>query len=645
MEREDNSDKLPGKNEVNKYALSDTLRNLHAKFNAETPTTLGFSTFLKMCPKNMMGIQWTRRRQCLCIDHANMALLLQAVKNLPKSVTAALDVPLREVEQHLDDLPEDVMQFRQWQRVETTSKSGKQFMATQKVQLHESKSKFQERFLASLTETRAHSKRVVTQYSEVRNLRAKLPCTHITIQMDYSENFKTSYQDAVQVAYFEGQQITLHPMVIHYSSGGELTHKSIVAVSDEGSHSAATTFACIKGIQQQLHEFVPNLATVHYITDSPASQYRNKTIAALLSKHKVLFGTSASWHWLERGHGKGPCDGVGGAVKKLADTAIKRGSIILNAKDFLEIVRVQTKTIHFVLVTPGDVAKCQRSISGWDIAAVTGLSKAHTMVPVGANLKMRETSCCQPCCFDGDFKSTCPGWTDTGVKVILPLTLRTVTPPTRQTITSPTHVRAAEGTVVIPKHKQFHGAYLKVDNGINKPLYAQFNEFPVLDLEDKLTHHDGSPFIRKREFVKVTTQTPIPHKAKKQFCEICNFSFTNMRDHTSTSGHVEKSNALFSIVALDMPLKCSPIYNVGAMVAAVYNHRWYIGKVLDVREGEYHLSFMAQTKNVFHWKLNDELLVEVSDILCQVNSLKDAGKGYVINDEDREMIRELLRKY
>ena len=64
---------------------------------------------------------------------------------------------------------------------------------------------------------------------------------------------------------------------------------------------------------------------VHYMTDSPVSQYRNKFLFFTLSNHLTMFGVAATWHYFEKGHGKGPCDGVGGAVKHGAGQAAKHG--------------------------------------------------------------------------------------------------------------------------------------------------------------------------------------------------------------------------------------------------------------------------------------------------------------------------------
>ena len=79
----------------------------------------------------------------------------------------------------------------------------------------------------------------------------------------------------------------------------------------------------------------PGLEMVHYLTDSPTSQYRNKTIFNLVCEHETVVGAKATWDYLEAGHGKGPCDGLGASVKRTADSAIKQGKASIQcAADF-----------------------------------------------------------------------------------------------------------------------------------------------------------------------------------------------------------------------------------------------------------------------------------------------------------------------
>ena len=69
---------------------------------------------------------------------------------------------------------------------------------------------------------------------------------------------------------------------------------------------------------------------VHYWTDSPTSQYRNKSMFSIVCNHRNwLDGGSAIWNYLEAGQGKGLCDGIGGTAKRLGDDAIKQEKAII----------------------------------------------------------------------------------------------------------------------------------------------------------------------------------------------------------------------------------------------------------------------------------------------------------------------------
>ncbi|CAC5365114.1 unnamed protein product [Mytilus coruscus] len=47
-------------------------------------------------------------------------------------------------------------------------------------------------------------------------------------------------------------------------------------------------------------------------------------ISSIIKKHKDHFGVDCTWDYFEAGHEKGPCDGLGGTVKRCADLAIKQ---------------------------------------------------------------------------------------------------------------------------------------------------------------------------------------------------------------------------------------------------------------------------------------------------------------------------------
>lgn len=98
--------------------------------------------------------------------------------------------------------------------------------------------------------------------------------------------------------------------------------------------SAPTTYAFIKKVIPEIKQLVPNVTVIHCLTDSPTCQYQNKHISNLTAHHQFLFDIAATWQYFETGHGKGPCDGVGGNAERNADLAVKRGLAIQSAEAF-----------------------------------------------------------------------------------------------------------------------------------------------------------------------------------------------------------------------------------------------------------------------------------------------------------------------
>ena len=75
----------------------------------------------------------------------------------------------------------------------------------------------------------------------------------------------------------------------------------------------------------EIKNFVPQVTFYHCFTDSPTSQYRNKSLSKTISCHEEYFGAPAAWNYSEAGHGKGPRDPIGGTAKRTADHAVKHG--------------------------------------------------------------------------------------------------------------------------------------------------------------------------------------------------------------------------------------------------------------------------------------------------------------------------------
>ena len=71
--------------------------------------------------------------------------------------------------------------------------------------------------------------------------------------MDFAENYTCQSIEEIQSAYWNTSMVTLHPALVYYrSEDGEVTHKSIVFVSDEMWHNSSTVFAFLKQLIPQV---------------------------------------------------------------------------------------------------------------------------------------------------------------------------------------------------------------------------------------------------------------------------------------------------------------------------------------------------------------------------------------------------------
>ena len=79
-----------------------------------------------------------------------------------------------------------------------------------------------------------------------------------------------------------------------------------------------------------------------------------------LTHHAADFCSDAEWHFFATSHGKGPCDGVGGTVKRLAARASLQRPYenqIMEPKQLYEWAKSSLEGIHWSYVTTKEVER------------------------------------------------------------------------------------------------------------------------------------------------------------------------------------------------------------------------------------------------------------------------------------------------
>nr|CAI5819555.1 unnamed protein product [Callosobruchus analis] len=185
--------------------------------------------------------------------------------------------------------------------------------------------------------------------------------------MDFSENYVCKYSSEVQSAHFGGSkpQITLHTVVTY--------QKTEQTINEAISITSYCTLA--KSLRHD--------PSAIFLSDGPSTQYKTRKFFLLRVLANFLGANSVRWHYLKSHHGKGAPDGIGGCVKRTADSLVARGEDIPNYETLLK----KLQTLNGILVLPID----EREISEFDskipvsLEAFKGTMKVHEALWIKTN--------------------------------------------------------------------------------------------------------------------------------------------------------------------------------------------------------------------------------------------------------------------
>jgi hypothetical protein len=192
----------------------------------------------------------------------------------------------------------------------------------------------------------------------LQTLKTKLSSSEAIILMDFSENYSCKYAEEVQSFHFGGSrnQVTIHDGVVYHSSG----NFSFATLSDCRRHDPIAIWTYIQPLFNLLSTDHPNINTVHFWTDGPTTQYRSKLNFYLFSICKQ-FSRASTWNLSGAGHGKNAADGVGGAIKRTADSLVGQGVDIFDAQTLFENLVKSDSKIKLFFVPEREVEENERN--------------------------------------------------------------------------------------------------------------------------------------------------------------------------------------------------------------------------------------------------------------------------------------------
>lgn len=321
---------------MQKRLLLCNLKELYAAYRKEHMHKIGFSKFCELRPKWCVsaGAPGTHS-VCVCTVHQNVKLMIAAtdIKESYQELMAKCVCELSQkncmlgrceecpgenaLKQYLTQCfeevaPEENIEFKQWVHTD------REMMITKQLSVED--------FILDLARKIIHltSHHFIAKHQSgyLKNLKEEIEEGEVIILMDFAENYSFVIQDESQGFHWDNSQATLHPFVVYYRDEGELKNLNFCTISDCLVHNAAVVHIFISKVVEFLKSLLPQLKHIYYFSDGAGGQYKNfKNFLNICYHKKDYQEVSAEWNFFATSHGKSPCDGIGGMVKRQAARA------------------------------------------------------------------------------------------------------------------------------------------------------------------------------------------------------------------------------------------------------------------------------------------------------------------------------------
>ena len=184
---------------------------------------------------------------------------------------------------------------------------------------------------------------------------------------DFAENYSMVVQDAVQGWHWTEQQCTIHPIIIYYKDSQEkVAVQSMAFFSNDLENDTGFVYQVQKLLCNYLQLLYPSITNIQYFSDGCSAQYKNYKNLLNLTFHKQDFvGFDAVWNFFATSHGKSPCDGLGGTIKrKLTIESLSRTKTnpIFTALQAYEFCKNTMNTVELFYIPKDDLTQVRTKL-------------------------------------------------------------------------------------------------------------------------------------------------------------------------------------------------------------------------------------------------------------------------------------------
>ncbi|XP_074109255.1 uncharacterized protein LOC141534013 [Cotesia typhae] len=336
------SAQMPGMKDFVSIRSDDELYQCFCEIN---PTErIGFSKFASLRPKHcvLAGASGTHAI-CVCTIHQNVKLMMLGANIY--SLTRNTEKPIKHYSDYLsmiicenpsfqcylggckncpgvDELSKILLKCFEDREIENITY--KYWISKPRSSLEtiiKPTEEFVEKFCSELEILLPHSFIAKEQAQFLKTLKETLKPNEYVIICDFAENYAFVVQNAAAGFHWNNNQATVFPVVIYYTVNNKLENKSLVIISDSNKHDAVAVHVFIEIITDYVKSLPERCNKIYYFSDGAPQQFKNFKNFVNLYYHEDDFDIPAEWHFFATAHGKGPCDGIGGILKRLAARA------------------------------------------------------------------------------------------------------------------------------------------------------------------------------------------------------------------------------------------------------------------------------------------------------------------------------------
>ncbi|XP_017312736.1 uncharacterized protein LOC108258548 [Ictalurus punctatus] len=163
-------------------------------------------------------------------------------------------------------------------------------------------------------------------------------------------------------------------------------------ISPSRRHDPRSIWAHLDPILQFLAKDHTNVQSLHFFSDRPATQCKNRAnfYMTATEPHQRGFST-VMWNFFEASHGKGAPNGVGAALKRTA--LVRQGRDMPNAGTFFQLLK-DTGKVKLFYVSEEEVEKKGEGLKEVSLFTIKGTMRMHEVLSDSHGiLKHRNISC------------------------------------------------------------------------------------------------------------------------------------------------------------------------------------------------------------------------------------------------------------